>query len=255
MSDLSEKRVVVITGSGGGIGCATACRFRKAGYEVALLDMDLEAAEKTAAKIGVGDDCCFRSDVSSQDSVREAIGSVLKKFGQIDALVNAAGILGKSARLEDYPVKTAEKVLCVNIMGTLLMMQAVLPSMQERGSGSIVNFGSVSGHRGYPYESAYGASKAAIIELTRTAANENGCNGVRINSVSPGWVDTNMMKETIDGYKDVGCKSAYENVGLGPMKRPADPREIADVVFFLCSKEASFINGSDIVIDGGKITE
>ncbi|MBQ9424763.1 MAG: SDR family oxidoreductase [Erysipelotrichaceae bacterium] len=255
MSDISEKRVVVITGSGGGIGCATAYRFSKAGYEVVLLDMDLEAAEKTASKIGVGDDHCFQTDVSSQNSIRETIESVLLKFGQIDALVNAAGIPGKSARFENYPVEVAEKVLCVNIMGTLMMMQAVLPSMQKRGEGSIVNFGSVSGHRGYPYESAYGASKAAVIELTKTAANENGCNGVRINSVSPGWVDTNMMKQTINGYKDVGCECTYDNVRLGPMKRPADPREIADVVFFLCSKEASYINGSDIVIDGGKITE
>ncbi|MBQ1477704.1 MAG: SDR family oxidoreductase [Erysipelotrichaceae bacterium] len=253
MTDPPERKTAVITGSGGGIGKACACRFKEAGYDVILLDLNLEAAEKTAEVIGVGKDHCFKTDVSKEESVRETVEAVLERFGHIDALVNAAGIPGGSGRIENYPVRSAEKVLAVNVMGTFLMMQAVLPSMQERGKGAIVNFGSVSGHRGYQYECIYGASKAAVIELTRTAGNENGANGVHINSVSPGWVNTEMMKQTIEGYHGAGY--CYDNVRYGPMKRAAAPSEIANVVCFLCSDEASYINGSDILIDGGKITD
>ncbi len=255
MNETSEKNIVVITGSGGGIGRAVACCFAKAGYETVLLDKNLEAILRTADAAGMDHDHCFQTDVTVKDEVLTTIDSILSKFGHIDALVNAAGILGSSARIEDYPLEAGKKVIDVNILGTFLIMQAVLPSMQKRGKGSIVNFGSVSGHRGYAYESLYGASKAAVIELTRTAANENGANGVRVNSVSPGWVDTDMTRQTLDGYKAVGNTDRADNMRLGPMKRIADPTEIAEVILFLCSDQASFINGADIVIDGGKIAE
>lgn len=109
----------------------------------------------------------------------------------------------------------------------------------------------MSGVVGYPFESAYGASKAAIIHLTKNAASENGGNGVRINAISPGWVKTNMMATILDSYKNVGFDNADENVTLGPMGRPGTPEEIANVAAFLCSEEASYANGSNFLVDGG----
>ena len=165
--------------------------------------------------------------------------------------LNAAGIPGPSARVEDYSFSDAKKVLSVNLFGTFLMMHTVLPVMQAQKHGAILNFGSVSGVVGYPFESAYGASKAAIIHLTKNAASENGGNGGRINAISPGWVKTNMMATILDSYKNVGFDNADENVTLGPMGRPGTPEEIANVAAFLCSEEASYANGSNFLVDGG----
>jgi NAD(P)-dependent dehydrogenase (short-subunit alcohol dehydrogenase family) len=142
-------------------------------------------------------------------------------------------------------------VFAVNVFGTFLMMQNVLPIMQTQRSGAILNFGSVSGLRGYPYEIAYGASKAAIIHMTKNAANENGGNGVRINAISPGWVDTSMMRDVIASYKDVGIENSSENVTLGPTGRAAKSEEVASVAVFMCSDEASYVNGANFLVDGG----
>ena len=151
----------------------------------------------------------------------------------------------------DYSFADAKKVLSVNLFGTFLLMRAVLPVMQAQKHGAVLNFGSVSGLVGYPFESAYGASKAAIIHLTKNAASENGGNGVRINAISPGWVKTNMMATILDSYKNVGFDHAEENVTLGTMGRPGTPEEMANVAAFICSEEASYMNGSNILVDGG----
>ena len=132
-----------------------------------------------------------------------------------------------------------------------MMKRNLKRSMQAQKHGAILNFGSVSGVVGYPFESAYGASKAAIIHLTKNAASENGGNGVRINAISPGWVKTNMMATILDSYKNVGFDNADENVTLGPMGRPGTPEEIANVAAFICSEEASYANGSNFLVDGG----
>ena len=194
---------------------------------------------------------CAAVNVSDEDSVRQTVDAIMAHFGRIDVLINAAGIPGPSARVEDYSVTDAKKVLSVNLLGTFLMMHTVLPVMQAQKHGAVLNFGSVSGLVGYPFESAYGASKAAIIHLTKNAASENGGNGVRINSISPGWVKTNMMATILDSYKNVGFEDAADNVTLGPMGRPGTPEEMANVAAFICSEEASYMNGSNILVDGG----
>ena len=175
----------------------------------------------------------------------------MERYGRIDVLVNTAGIPGPSARTEDYGYATFRKVYEINVFGTYLTMMNALPIMQAQKSGNIVNFGSVSGMFGYPYEIAYGSSKWAVIGMTKNAANENGGNGVRVNSVSPGWCDTNMMHTVWDSYKDVGIADSSDNITLGPMGRPGTPSELADAVLFVASDEARFINGSNILVDGG----
>ena len=250
--DFSGK-VVVVTGAGGGIGAAIVRKFINLGANAALIDLEPGFCEATAKRLGLNNVqvLCLGADISSEEQVREAVAKITAHYGRIDALVNAAGIPGPSARVEDYSFSDVKKVFSVNVFGTYLMMQNVLPVMQNQKKGAIVNFGSVSGMCGYPYEIAYGASKAAVIQMTKNAANENGGNGVRINAVSPGWVNTGMMKTILASYKDVGIENSSDNVTLGPMGRPGEPEEIANVVAFLCSDEASYINGSNFLVDGG----
>lgn len=250
--DFSGK-VVVVTGAGGGIGAAIVRKFINLGANAALIDLELGFCDATAKRLGLNSvqALCLGADISSEAQVREAVAKIIEHYGRIDALVNAAGIPGPSARVEDYSFSDVKKVFSVNVFGTYLMMQNVLPVMQNQKKGAIVNFGSVSGMCGYPYEIAYGASKAAVIQMTKNAANENGGNGVRINAVSPGWVNTGMMKTILASYKDVGIENSSDNVTLGPMGRPGEPEEIANVVAFLCSDEASYINGSNFLVDGG----
>lgn len=248
-----QDQVVVLTGASGGIGSTMAKKFTDLGAKVALLDIALDPLEKLAEKLGLGADraYCAVADVSDEASVKEVVDGIMDHFGRIDVLINAAGIPGPSARVEDYSFANAKKVLEVNLLGTFLMMHTVLPIMQAQKHGSILNFGSVSGIVGYPFESAYGASKAAIIHLTKNAASENGGNGVRVNAISPGWVDTNMMSTILESYKDVGFAKSEDNITLGPLGRPGSPEEMANVAAFMCSEEATYINGSNFLVDGG----
>ena len=168
-----QDHVVVLTGASGGIGSAMAKKFTDLGAKVALLDITVDRVQALADKLGLGSDraFCAAVDVSNEESVKATVDAIVKHFGRIDVLVNAAGIPGPSARVEDYSFSDAKKVLSVNLFGTFLMMHTVLPVMQAQKHGAILNFGSVSGVVGYPFESAYGASKAAIIHLTRCSAS------------------------------------------------------------------------------------
>lgn len=246
-------KVVVVTGAGGGMGTAVIKKFTDQGAKAALLDIDESLCRRTAEKLHLDDAhaFCIGVDVADEKAVRDAVAKIMEHYGRIDALVNIAGIAGPSARTEDYAFSEAKKVFEINVYGTFLMMQNVLPVMQAQKSGAIVNLGSVSGMFGYPFEIAYGASKAAVIHMTKNAANENGGNGVRVNAISPGWVNTNMMKSILASYKDVGFENSADNVTLGPMNRPGEPEEMANAIVFLCSEEASYINGTNFLVDGG----
>ena len=243
----------MITGADGGIGLAVAKKFAELGARLALVSIQLELALCAAQTLELSEErvFCVGADLTDETAVHDAVAKIIDHYGRIDALVNTAGIPGPSSRTEDYPFYEVQKVFSVNVFGTFLMMQTVLPIMQIQHKGAIVNFGSVSGMFGYPYEIAYGASKAAVIFMTKNAANENGGNGVRVNAISPGWVDTGMMRTILNSYKDVGIENSANNVTLGPMGRPGTPEEMAHVVAFLCSEEASYVNGANFVVDGG----
>ena len=246
-------KVVVVTGAGGGMGTAVIQKFTDQGARAALLDIDASLSRRTVEKLHLDDQhaLCLGVDVSSEEDVKAAVAKIMEHYGRIDILVNIAGVAGPSARTEDYAFSEAKRVFEINVYGTFLMMQNVLPVMQAQKSGAIVNLGSVSGMFGYPFEIAYGASKAAVIQMTKNAANENGGNGVRVNAISPGWVNTNMMKSILASYKDVGFENSADNVTLGSMNRPGEPEEMASAIVFLCSDEASYINGTNFLVDGG----
>ena len=246
-------RVAVITGAGGEMGTAAVRKFTENGAKAVLMDIREESAKQAAEQLGLDEahGFCVAVDVSDPDSVQAAVAKVMDKFGRIDYLVNIAGIEGpNNSRTEDYDLKMAKRVFDINAFGTFLMMHVCLPIMQAQKYGAIVNIGSVSGMFGYAGEIAYGASKAAIIHMTKNAANENGGNGVRINSVSPGWVDTEMFRRILEQYKTT-YDDPMDNVTFGPMGRAAEPGEIANVIAYLCSDEASYVNGSNWLCDGG----
>ena len=247
---MGERKVCVITGATGGIGACMVKKFYENNYDVVMLDIKEEVLANLAEREGYERErvSWYEIDVSSEESVKSTIESIKAEKGRIDALVNAAGILGSYNMTADYGFDNFKKIYSINVFGPFLTMMYTLPIMMEQKSGAIVNFASVSGMTGYTYEIGYGSSKWAVIGMTKNVANEYGEFGIRANSVAPGWVNTGMFKKSLEDYAAQFGKS---EVTLGPMGRPAEPQEIANVVYFLCTDEASYINGSNILVDGG----
>ena len=247
------KKVALVTGSSRGIGRAVAAELARDGYAVCInyYERKDKADELVALLRAEGREAiAVQADVSKRSEVNAMVAQCERELGKITLLVNNAGVAGQ-ALFQDVTDEMWERYFGVNLNGARNTIQAVLPNMLHEKSGSIVNFGSVSGLFGYPYEIAYGATKAAVIHMAKSAANENGGNGVRVNAISPGWVNTGMMKSILASYKDVGIENSSDNVTLGPMNRPGEPEEMANAVAFLCSDEASYINGTNFLVDGG----
>ena len=250
-----EGKTAIVTGASAGIGRATATMLAQNGCNVVLVDIDqknLEAICKENEKCS-GKSVFFECDISDENAVNEVVKKTEMLFGKIDILANMAGIPGPSARAEDYSFEDFKKVYSINVFGTFLTMKYCLPIMQKNHKGAIVNTCSCSGMRGYQLEIGYGSSKFAVMGMTMNAANENGGNGVRINCYAPGWVDTGMLDSILDQYeKETGVKTAKNELRNGTMSRPSTPEEMAAVVCFLLSDEASYVNGANFVCDGGK---
>lgn len=248
-----KDKVVMITGSTGGIGKACAVRYAKDGALLVLLGRSVEKLDALCKELGLAKArrLCFAGNISDEAYVRKAVQEALECFGRIDVLVNTAGVSGPAVLTEEYSYEDFKACYETNVYGTFLTMKYVLPAMKRQKSGAVVNTGSSSGIRGYELESGYGSSKWATIGLTKNAASENPDTGVRINSISPGWVDTKMMAQILENYakKSGGDPSAY--FSTSPMGRAGTPEEMAEGVYYLTSSKASFINGSNLVIDGG----
>lgn len=254
MSKRFEGKVAIVTGGGSGIGAAVAKRLAADGAEaVVIFGRRLSALENTVNAIGA-DRCIPMSvDVSDEQQVKEAIAAVEARYGHIDMLANMAGIPGPSERAENYSFEDFKKVYSINVFGTFLTMKYCLPIMQRNHCGSIVNTCSCSGMRGYQLEIGYGSSKFAVMGLTMNAAGENGRNGVRVNCFSPGWVDTEMLDSILSQYAVTKGEVLQKNeLRNGSMDRPSTAEEMANVVCFLLSDEASYVNGANFVCDGAK---
>lgn len=240
-----NSRVAVVTGGGRGIGLAVGQWFLAHGYRVALLDVDNETLDRTIAELDRPDDVLgLHCDVSDPAQVDDAAKAVVARFGRVDALVNNAGVaVFKTALTTSF--EEWRKVLGTNLDGTFLCTQAFGALMARRGSGAIVNIASISGLRASTLRVAYGTSKAAIIHLTKQHAVELGNSGVRVNAIAPGPVETEMAKLV----HSVAIRSDYYDTI--PLGRYGTPEEMANAIGFLCSDEASFINGQVVAVDGG----
>ena len=242
-----KDRVAVITGSAGGIGLATACRFAAEGARVVLADVKetaLEAArERVLAAAPQAQVQPIVMDVTRAESVRSMVDAVIARFGRIDILVNNAGITA-DARLVKMTDQQFDRVIAVNLKGVYTCTQAVADPMIRQGSGAIINASSVVGLYGNFGQTNYAAAKAGVIGFTKTWARELGPKGIRVNAVCPGFVRTPIL-ETIPPQV---IEKMIEKVPLG---RLGDPAEIASVYAFLASDDASYLNGAVIEVSGG----
>jgi NAD(P)-dependent dehydrogenase (short-subunit alcohol dehydrogenase family) len=238
MGDFDGK-VAVVTGSGGGIGATTAELFAERGASVVVNDLTSAAVDAQAGRItdGGGRAIGVAADISSAEDVARILAEARKAFGEVDILVNNAAHQPRGEFL-DQSVETWDRTYAVNIRGTVMLMQAVLPSMIERGAGSIVNIASISGMHTTTPHTPYAASKAAIISLTRDTAVEMGPHGVRINAVAPGPTDSG------------GWGMTAERLGV-PYVRVGQTTDIAEAVAFLASDRAGYIVGETLVVSGG----
>lgn len=251
---MSSERVAVVTGAGAGIGAASAVALGAAGYSVAALDIDLNAAQRTAAT--VTDETGSRAtaiecDVSDWDSVTAATARVIDELGCIDAVHANAGSEGYSTFAE-MPVEEIRRQVDVNLMGHLFSIKAALPHLVARGGGSIVITASVQGHLTLPGCVPYAAAKAGLMAVARALAVEVGHAGIRVNTVSPGTIDTPMLQRSLEGMNPEQVANLMTAIeAANALGRVGRAEEIASVVAFLCSDAASYITGEDIVVDGG----
>ena len=253
MSKQFENKVVLITGGTSGIGRATAIAFAKEGATVVVSGRrKAEGAETVTHVEKVGGKGRFiQADVSDEAQVKALVDGVLKEFGRLDIAFNNAGIEGTPAPLVDSTVEQYQKVYDINVKGVFLSMKYEIPALLKSGGGSIVNTSSALGHIAMANMGLYNGTKHAVLGLTKTAALETAKQGIRVNSVSPAVIETDMF-DRFSGKGTPGEAETRKHLdAMHPIGRIGQPEEIASAVLYLSSPGASFITGQDILVDGG----
>ena len=242
--DFTDK-IAIVTGGASGMGAATAREFAAAGARVVIVDRNAELAMAVAQEIGVE---TAVGDVSDPDFCQKVVDDVAEKYGRLDILVNAAGIIVRADALGTSNEQW-QKVMNVNVSGIFYLSRAAVAVMKQQGKGVIVNFGSIWGGVGAAGVVAYCASKGAVHQLTRAMALDHVKDGIRINAICPGEVNTPMLaSERSEPVTDEILQRIASSV---PMERLADPVEIARVVLFLASDDASYMTGAMVNVDAG----
>jgi meso-butanediol dehydrogenase / (S,S)-butanediol dehydrogenase / diacetyl reductase len=241
-----EDRVAVITGAGGVLGLATAKLFAERGAKVVcVVRREVDIARLGAA---VPAAMVLQADVSKEDEVRAYVAETLRQLRRIDIFFTNAGIEGRQAPIADLSAADFMRVMEVNVLGVFLGLKHVMPVMAGQGSGAIVNTGSIASSIGGAKVSAYIASKHAVLGLTRSAALEAAPHGVRVNMISPGYIDSRMLS-------DIAARLGGDTAGLVqrvPDGRLGTPEEVARAVAFLASDDSRYMNGANLVLDGGR---
>jgi 2-hydroxycyclohexanecarboxyl-CoA dehydrogenase len=242
-----EGRTALVTGAASGIGAATCRRLAAEGAEVAVTDVQLAPAEGLAAELGGG---AYELDVRSTASIGAAIERMEADLGPVDVLVNNAGYdeFGFFTRTDEA---MWDRVLAVNLRGVLAVTHGVLPGMQERGGGRIVNVASEAGRVGSQGSSVYSAAKAGVIGFTKAVARESARFGVTCNAIAPGPIDTPLLRAAPEHLGDLGRRLVEGMVGSTAMRRIGQPEEVAAAVAFLASDDAAFVTGETLGVSGG----
>ncbi len=241
-----EGKVALITGAAGGIGAAAARRLAQEGARLVLSDADGEGAQRLAHKLGDERADAIEHDVTSEERWQAVLAHALEAHGRLDVLVNNAGVF-LAAPLTETSVADFRRVMDVNVTGVFLGMRTAAPTMVERGSGSIINISSVAGLTGAPMLTAYSASKWAVRGMSKVAAKELAQFGVRVNSLHPGQIDTDMNTRQREKTPEL-IDRLIRGIPLG---RIGAPEEVAHAIAYLASDESVYVTGAELAIDGG----
>ena len=247
-----EGKVAIVTGGTSGLGRSIAVELAKRGAKVAFCGRRDQEGNDTLSIIEKSGGAGFfqKVDITKAKDIEDFTQNVINRFGKLDIAINNAGIIGKASISTKYEEEEFQKVYENNVKGVWLSMKYQIPEMLKTGKGAIVNISSVSGLIGFPFNAAYSASKHAVIGLTKSASLEFSHKGIRINTICPGGIETDMLENIFEstGKPDL-AKSNMTN--LHSMRRLAKPNEIANAAIWLCSEEASFITGIAMPVDGG----
>ena len=246
-----DGKTVIVTGGGGGIGGATSRRFAREGARVAVLDLNLEAAEKTAGQIRAegGEALAVQCDITRRADVDAAVGAVLTQWGAIDVLVNNAGWDVFKPFVKTEPAQW-DRLIAINLTGALHLHHAVLPGMAERKRGRIVNVASDAARVGSSGEAVYAACKGGLVAFSKTIAREHARHGITVNVVCPGPTDTALLAGVAGGAPDPDNLLEAFTRAI-PLGRLGQPDDLASAIVFLGSDDASFITGQVISVSGG----
>jgi len=245
------NKVMIVSGAASGLGLAAAVKFAKNGYNIVLIDINEEKGKAAEQKIkGMGVDAVFcNCDISNKDQVQKAAQITREKFGRADVLINNAGLEVRGSILQ-CTEDDWDRLYDINLKGIYFMSKAFIPMMITQGAGAVVNTGSILGYRTVGERAAYSSSKGAIDTLTRSMAFDLAQNNIRVNCVVPGAIDTPLIRGSINDSPDpagteafLGSKSVFNRMGT--------PEEVANVMYFLASDEASFVTGAAYFVDGG----
>ena len=249
-----DGKIAVVTGAAGVIGTATIRLLAERGAKIVAVDRSEQDLKSAIGDLPASAEAlAVTADVTEEDEVADYVRAACDRFGTIDVFHNNAGIEGEIKSIPDYPLETFRKVLDVNVVGVFLGMKHVLPVMLARNKGSIINTASIAGLMGSPQIAVYSASKHAVIGLTKSAAWECTNTGVRINCVCPGMIDSRMLSTIIAGRNPGNAPVPNDRlVERIPARRLGQPSEVASIVAFLASDEASYVSGSAYTVDGGR---
>jgi len=246
MELLLENKVAIVTGAGSGIGQETAILFAKHGAKVVVSDVNEAGGKETINKIEAagGTSMWVRADVSKPADCENLAKEALAKYGRLDIACNNAGISGEQSPLADMSIENWQHVISVNLDSVFYCMKYQIPAMLKTGGGSIVNISSILGSVGFPGASAYVAAKHGMVGLTRTAALDHSAQGIRVNAVGPGFIETPLLSGLDENLKGM-------LVSMHPIGRLGQPAEVAELILWLSSDKASFATGAYYPIDGG----
>lgn len=249
MSTLLDNKIALVTGGSSGIGRAAARLFAREGAKVVIADIDAEGGEATLQSVrSTGGEAHFvQTDISKTADVEALINKTLELYGRLDCAYNNAGIMGDIMTVVDYDEEPWDQTIENNLKGTWLCMKYQIPLMLKQGYGAIVNTTATSGLKGGKFRSAYAASKAGIVSLSKTAAMEYAEYGLRINVICPSHTRT----PNIEQFFELRPELEADYIAQGPMGRLAAPEEVAEGALWLCSDRSSFVTGHVLAVDGG----
>lgn len=254
MATKLDGKVAIVTGGSSGIGRATVIAFAQEGAKVVVAARRTDEGEETvrlAKEVG-GEALFLQTDVAKAAEVEALVNKTVETYGRLDYAFNNAGIEGEILPLHEQSVEQFDQLMAINLRGVFLCMKYEIAQMLRQGSGAIVNNSSMVGLVGFPNISPYIASKHAVMGLTKSAALDYAKLGIRINTVNPGVIATDMIVRLAEGMGD--AQTATEQLtNMVPIGRMGSPEEIASTVLFLCSEAASYITGQSLVVDGGYI--